>query len=168
MKNVPFLLLLIPLFLIQCTPKKEKVDIQKELSEIRTVLEKYQLANENEDFGICEEIWSTRDDIILIGTDRDEKLMGWKEIEKAIKKQHISFENTLITISDQEIRLNETGNTAWFSECLNFNFIYNEQAMSYEGIRFTGVLEKTDDRWKLVQGHLSIPADIDIAKEMLK
>ena len=168
MKKLPIILLLIPLFLIQCTPHKVEVDIKKELSEIRTVLEKYELANENEDFGICEEIWSPREDIIFIGTDRDEKLIGWKNIEQAIKNQYVNFENTLITISDQEVRLNETGNTAWFSECLNFNFIYKDQAMSYEGIRFTGVLEKTEGKWKIVQGHLSLPADVDIQEEMVR
>lgn len=167
MKKSSFIFLLLAFVLMQCTPPVQEVDVEKELSEIRTILEKYELASENENFEICEEIWSPREDIVLIGTHRDEKLMGWEEIEEAIKSQHGSFEETFISITDQEIRLNKTGNTAWFSECLSFNFIYNDEAMSYEGIRFTGVLEKTEGKWRLVQGHLSIPAE-DMKEEMVK
>jgi hypothetical protein len=37
--------------------------------------------------------------------------------------------------------------------------------MSFEGIRFTGVLEKIDGKWQLVQGHLSVPYEAEIEEE---
>jgi ketosteroid isomerase-like protein len=45
---------------------------------------------------------------------------------------------------------------------MNYNFMADSVAQSYSGMRFTGVLEKCDDEWKLVQGHLSVPANIQI------
>ena len=39
-----------------------------------------------------------------------------------------------------------------------FNFVFEEKAMTFEGIRFTGVMRKIDGKWRLVQQHLSIPA----------
>ena len=58
--------------------------------------------------------------------------------------------------------MNECGNTAWFAETLNYNFMYKGQAHSYEGMRFTGVLVKRKGNWRFVQAHLSMPANIDI------
>ncbi|MFO8128809.1 MAG: nuclear transport factor 2 family protein [Bacteroidales bacterium] len=153
-------------FLNFCNPPGPATDLDEEFSGIRTVLEKYEIANEDEDFSIIEEIWADDDAIILIGTERDEKLVGWEEIRKAVRNQHRNFENTLISITEQMININETANTAWFSEELSYNFIYEGEAMSYEGIRFTGVLEKIDGKWKLVQGHLSMPAETKMSKEM--
>jgi hypothetical protein len=54
---------------------------------------------------------------------------------------------------------------AWFSEVLDYNFIYLGEGMSFEGIRFTGVLEKREGHWKMVQGHLSVPYEADIEDE---
>ncbi|MBU2649480.1 MAG: nuclear transport factor 2 family protein [Bacteroidetes bacterium] len=162
MKKLVFVLVATALLFQFCDKPAAVTDPEKEISEIRTVLEKYSIANEKEDFSIMEEIWMPADDILLIGTDSDEVLLGWEEIQKAIRSQHGKFESTLINISDQRIKVNETCNTAWFSEELNYNFIYQEKAMSFEGIRFTGVLCKKDGKWKLVQGHLSIPAQVVI------
>lgn len=138
------------------------IDLKAETQQIKTVLEQYVMANQNQDFEIIEKIWAADENIVMIGTDSDERLIGWKMIEKAIKHQFKSFQETYITVSDQIIRINESGNTASFSELLAYNFIYNEEAKSFEGMRFTGVLEKIDGSWLMVQGHLSIPAEVEM------
>ena len=102
------------------------------------------------------------EDIELFGTDGDEQLVGFEAILKAMKTQFDELESILINISDQNIKINKAGNTAWFSQILNYNFIYQDENMSFEGIRFTGVLEKRDGKWVLVQGHLSVPYDADL------
>lgn len=164
-------ILLIPMFLlgmIACEPQGEKcpeVDIDKELSDIRMLLEQYELARESEDFATVEMIWAADEDIILFGTEGDEKMMGWSAIEKAMSRQFNELENTLINISDQHIKVSMDGKTAWFSEVLDYNFIYQGEDMTFEGIRFTGVMEKRDGHWKLVQGHLSVPYESEIEEE---
>ena len=142
-----------------CEPKMQEPDLKKEKAEVANVLEKYVIANENQNFSLIEEIWANDDNILLLGTDSDEIYLGWKQIKKAIQHQFNSFEDTYIVVSDQRIQLNKTGNSAWFSEHLNYNFIYEGEAKSFEGIRFTGVLEKRNGAWELVQGHLSIPVE---------
>jgi len=82
-----------------------------------------------------------------------------------MSRQFDEFENTLINISDQKIKISKDGNTAWFSEVLDYNFIYLGEDMSFEGIRFTGVMEKREGSWKLVQGHLSVPYEAEIEEE---
>lgn len=140
-----------------CDRAEPTVDMSDELAKIESVLEKYVMANENKDFSLIEQIWCENDKIVLIGTDSDEQFVGWEPIKAAIQHQFAEFEDTYISVLDQKIQINETGNTAWFSEFLNYNFIYKGEAKSFEGIRFTGVLVKKNDQWVLVQGHLSIP-----------
>lgn len=169
MKKLKLIIVISLAFLISaCMPQGEKVaevDFDKELSDIRMVLEQYELARESEDFSTIEQIWSSDADIVLFGTEGDEQLVGFEAIRKAMVRQFNELENTLINISDQKIRINREGNMAWFSEVLDYNFIYMGEDMAFEGIRFTGVLEKKDDQWKLVQGHLSVPYEADIEEE---
>lgn len=166
MKNLTRLMLIILVFaFVGCnTEKTPVVDRDAEISAIENVLESYVLANENQDFGLIEQIWAPDSDIILYGTDSHERLMGWTNIQAAIKIQFSHIQETYISVSDQFIKLNECGNTAWVAQTMNYNFVYNEEARSYEGMRFTGILMKIDDDWRFVQVHLSVPAGVNIGK----
>ncbi len=145
------------LFLLGSCTDKNVVDIQKEKNAVKLVLEKYALANENQDLNMIEEIWCPSDSIVSIGTESGEILQGFSSIKSAVEKQFQAFSKTYISYSDQLINISKDGNTAWFSEIVNYNFILNEKAMSYEGLRYTGVLVKKDGKWKLVQTHISVP-----------
>ena len=138
------------------------VNRSKELKAIANLLEQYISANENEDLSLIEDIWAPDADIILVGTTKDNRFMGWNNVRNAYKKQFDNLDNIFITASEQYVKLNETGNTAWFTEILDYNYINNGKAKSLKGLRFTGVLEKSKDgKWRFVQAHLSIPVDKD-------
>ncbi len=168
MRKLGLYILIAAAALTACDSGAEKcpeIDLVKEMSEIRSILEQYELAREREDFATVENIWANSDNIVLFGTEGDEQLVGIEAINNAITKQFDEFENTLINISDQKIHINKSGNTAWFSEVLDYNFIYLGEDMTFEGIRFTGVLEKIDGKWKMVQGHLSVPYEAALEDE---
>jgi ketosteroid isomerase-like protein len=149
------------IFISACNPQTcGKIDKAVEINAIEELLESYIIANENEDFELIEKIWAPNSDIIAYGTDTDERLMGWTNIRKAIRDQFNAIEETYISASDQYIKINECGNTGWFAETLDYNFVYNGEAQSYEGLRFTGVVVKMDDQWRFVQVHLSLPANV--------
>jgi len=141
-----------------CDNGNKKVDKAKETEAIKLVLEKYALANENQDMGLIEDIWCPSESIVSFGTEGGEKHIGFKEIKRAVQNQFDNFTDTFISYRDQIIEVNESGNTAWFSEIINYNFILNGEAHSYVGLRYTGVLVKRDGKWKLVQTHMSVPA----------
>ena len=172
MKKLIVLFLILTTAFISCEDKvererqreKQETDIAEERARVENVLDQYVIANENQDFSIIERIWAEEEGIAMIGTDSDELLTGWEQIKSAIQHQFLEFEDTYISVNDQKIRISESGEIAWFYETLNYNFIHNGKAMSFEGIRFTGVLKKTDGNWELVQGHLSIPAEVDMKK----
>jgi len=143
--------------------EKKEINIEKEKAEISELLDLLANSTESGNLEMVEKIWCPKDDVTLIGTENHEKLMGWEEIKKAMQGQFTTLEETLISITEQNIWLDRDARTAWFFEELNYNFIYNDKAMSIDGIRFTGVFVKSDEgEWKLVQGHFSRPTTIDV------
>jgi ketosteroid isomerase-like protein len=159
MKTISYLIMLsILVVAVSCNEVKTKADCQDDKEAIENLLENYILANENQDFDLIESIWADDEDIILYGTASDERLMGWQSIQDAITEQFGLITDTYISSSNQFIKLNCTGNTAWFAETLNYNYMYKDVANSYESMRFTGVVERIDGKWVLVQAHLSLPA----------
>lgn len=138
------------------------IDVAQEKLKISQVLDNLATAYEGHNFDLIENIWLTSEDVLAVGTEYNEKLEGWKEISTAIKRQLGTFEKTFISITDQDIWINEDASVAWFFEELNYNFVYKEKAMSFIGIRFTGVLLKKDGKWRLVQQHMSIPSTLEM------
>lgn len=137
---------------------QETCDEEKAISEVQLVLQRYVIANENKSVDLLKEVWAPDENIVIFGTDSDEKLMGWKQVKNTFLKQFENFEETYISVTDQNININCNGKTAWFSEILNYNYTTTEgDSRSFEGIRFTGVLEKRDGKWLIVQSHMSIP-----------
>ena len=164
MKRIVFTLFGILFLLSACEqPKVPKAsDVQDSKKAVANVLEKYVIANENQDFPMIEQIWAPDSDIILFGTNSEEKLMGWDNIKKAIQNQFKAISETYISPQQQYIKIGPSQKTAWFAEILNYNFVYKGKARSFEGLRFTGVLEKRKDGWKIVQAHLSIPGHVNL------
>jgi len=158
MKKISFLSILLIVFL-SFNSCKDKCDYDTDLetSKIETVLEKYVIANETQNLELVKKVWAPQDDIIVFGTTSDEKLVGWDNIQETMERQFGSFKDTYISVSDQYIKINETGNADCFAEVINYNFIYNGEARSYEGVRFTGVMRKIDEEWYIVQSHMSVP-----------
>ncbi len=128
-----------------------------EETKILLVLEKYILASETQNLQLIEEIWATDEPIVVFGTDAGEKILGWPDLKNAYRRQFNSFKDTYISARDQIVNINETGNTAWVSQILNYNFLLEGVSKKFEGVRFTGVMVKKSGQWKLVQLHLSLP-----------
>jgi ketosteroid isomerase-like protein len=161
-----FYLLVVVLFsTMACSECHQESVRTDEITKIENLLERYLIASENKDYHTIENIWASGDSIVLFGTDSHEKLMGWESIRNAFRRQFNLIDDTYISVSDQYIKINCTGNTAWFAQILNYNFMHKDIAHRFEGLRFTGVLEKQQGGdWKLVQGHLSVPANLNIGK----
>ena len=162
MKNLIIIFLIVFIAVSCCNVSEEATfNFDEEKEKVALVLEKYVIANEKQDIELVHEIWASSPDIVVFGTNSDEKILGWEQIKSTLQRQFDSFEDTYISVHDQVIHLNETGNTAWFSEVMNYNYIYQEEAVQFEGLRFTGVLEKIDGEWFIVQSHVSIPGSPD-------
>jgi len=124
---------------------------------ILEVLDKYIIANETQNIKLMEEIWAINLDIEAFGTAAGERLRGWDAIRKVFVHQFNTFTDTFISARDQIVNIDESGKIAWFSQIINYNYLLEGVQKTHEGIRYTGVMKKIDDEWKLVQIHLSLP-----------
>ena len=160
MKKI-LIILVIAAFAVSCCNESKKndvaVNIDKEMENVALVLENYVIASEGQDIDLIKEIWAEEPDIAIFGTTSNEQLIGWEAISNTMQRQFNASQETYISVRDQKININETGNTAWFSEVINYNYVYLGEAKTYEGLRFTGVLTKKNEEWRIVQSHMSIP-----------
>ena len=95
---------------------------------------------------------------VFLGTDATER---WdKAAFLAFARPHFSQgKGWTFTPRDRHIDLSRDGRVAWFDELLD--------SATYGECRGTGVLEKTDDGWKITQYHLTIPMPNDLAKDFV-
>ena len=107
MKNIYLLILLCGMDLsFGCSSDcGSKVNKANEIKAIEVVLEQYIIANENQNFELIEKISAPDADIILYGTNGEEKLIGFSNIRNAIKEQFQKIESTYISASDQYIKI---------------------------------------------------------------
>jgi len=56
---------------------------------------------------------------------------------------------------DLKVQISESGNMAWFYCIVNDYNTWEGKPVNWENVRRTGVLEKRNNEWKIVQQHLS-------------
>jgi ketosteroid isomerase-like protein len=62
-------------------------------------------------------------------------------------------------IRELRINLSRSGDVAWYHARLNDYSEWQGQPVNWENVRWTGVLEKRDGRWVIVQMHFSDASD---------
>ena len=62
-------------------------------------------------------------------------------------------------VQDLKITFSKSGNVAWYYCVLNDYNTWKGQPANWENVRWTGVLEKREGKWRLVQQHFSWPKE---------
>jgi len=155
MKNI--LLLLFGIAFLTFTSCEIKVDIEKDTDDIKSVLNQYNKAFETEDMDLLSNIVAHDNDMVCFGTDAAERWVGWESLKESLQKQFDACENTKISVKDQVIKMSQSADVAWYSYIMDAQTEIQGDQVNLEGIRFTGVLEKRDDKWMFVQIHTSVP-----------
>ncbi len=131
--------------------------IDKTTTPIKEVLDQLLIAQEKgslSDFSAC---FAHDDNIVNIGTEIDEIWYGWDEFYSWMS-QVIKFKpDYSITSKDTRIQLNSNQDVAWYSQLLDTCFETKGEPFRIEGFRHTGVLEKRNNKWLIVQSHISVP-----------
>jgi ketosteroid isomerase-like protein len=84
---------------------------------------------------------------------------GFQDFRKAEEFwMNIDFKAIRYTISDLHINLSASCDFAWFYCMLDDINEWKGQPASWENTRWTGVLEKRNDQWTIVQMHFSFAA----------
>ena len=69
------------------------------------------------------------------------------------------FQAVRYEIRDLKINLSQSGDVAWYNARLDDFNEWKGQPANWEDVRWTGVLEKRDNRWVIVQMHFSYPTE---------
>jgi len=155
-KSLLFSLLSLLLFSLSCT-KKTNPEVEKAIV-TKTVQELYE-AYEKEDMALMEKIMAQDEDMVNFGTEITEHEVGWIIWKSNHQAQWEVIDMSKITSKDLTVFMNETANTAWFSDITDWFLIIQNEAINLNTIRITGVLEKRGNQWKIVQVHASVPQE---------
>jgi ketosteroid isomerase-like protein len=91
----------------------------------------------------------------MYGTGVDEKRIGLAGIQTQVERDWAQTDAATFILHDPAI--SAAGLVAWASADATFKVEAGGQQMAFPA-RFTGVFEKREDRWLVVQAHFSLPA----------
>ena len=95
-------------------------------------------------------------DMVTFGTDASERWDSWQELENSVALQFEAFDVISVERKNKSLKISNSGNTAWFSETVDWEFLSNGNNESVKDIRYTGVMEYRNGQWKIVQFHCSV------------
>ena len=95
-------------------------------------------------------------DMGTFGTDAAERWDGGDELQKSVKDQFKAFNILNVNRKNQKLKLSNSGEVAWFSEIVDWEFLVEGKKQIIKGVRYTGVMEKRKNEWKIVQFHSSV------------
>ena len=123
----------------------------------KAVVDQFNQLFESEDMAGFDRLFAHDADAVSFGTDAAERFVGFDALRKSVTTQFASFEGSKLTVRDEVVKVSRGGDVAWFSEVVDWDTKAGGEAVSLKGCRFTGVLEKRDGEWKVVQFHASMP-----------
>ena len=98
--------------------------------------------------------------LFMFQPDSKSTIVGWYEFEKQFEFwMNPKFKATHFDINELRISISRSGDVAWFSAILNDLGEWDGRPIGWKDTRWTGVLEKRDGRWLIVQMHFSLASD---------
>lgn len=133
---------------------------------IEAVLKKLIQSQEEGDLNAFSSCFARDKNTINIGTDLDEIWHGWDDFYEWMKYAIANKPDYKITDINTMVFLSNSNDVAWYSQLLDTCFETKGEPFRIEGFRHTGVLEKRDGKWLIVQSHISVP-DYSISDKYL-
>lgn len=116
-------------------------------------------AMDRQDMELLEDALARDEQVVHIGTDAGERWNGWKALKKDTYRQFKDMTSFKVEVRNQRIQVGPGGDTAWFAQDQDMRIgKSNGEVIRLYDARFTGVMEKRDGYWKMVQSHLSVPS----------
>lgn len=140
------------------------VDLEAAKAAVNTVLDQFVQLVDTEDLELFSRIIAHDPDMVNFGTDAAERWVGYEPAEAALKRQFESVEESQGTTRERVIVVHRSGEVAWWSELRDWKGKAQGESFSQEGVRLTGVLEKRNGNWIIVQVHASVPAAGQLVK----
>jgi ketosteroid isomerase-like protein len=97
------------------------------------------------------------EDLVVIWTGAHTTILGWRDYVKLFDKwMDPRFKATLTQVRDLRIKISRSGDVAWFFAMLDDLGEWDGKPGGDRNIRWSGVLEKRNGKWVIVQEHGSV------------
>jgi len=97
------------------------------------------------------------DDLFWFAPEAGSVTHGFDNFKQTVENVFLNdaFKAIRFEVRDMKINLSQSGEVAWYSCMLDDENEWNGQPASWLNVRWTGVLEKQDGKWVIVQMHFS-------------
>lgn len=115
--------------------------------------------NKDTDLLYCSLVQDER--FFIFHPDSQSTIHGFDQFKQHVERIFLNdaFCATGFEINALDVHIAEAGNIAWFSCLLDDRYEWDGQPGSWIDVRWTGVLEKQKDEWRIVQMHFSKASD---------
>lgn len=124
---------------------------------VEAAIEQFFHAMDTQNLSLMERLVAHDANMVHIGTDEEEIWRGWEELWQATEEQFEGLVSYEASIRDLTVNVARSGDVAWYAHLLDARITSNGRTVMWEGARFTGVFERRDGRWRMVQTHVSLP-----------
>ena len=140
------------LVLVSCTPV---VNLEEEEASVRLTLNGYIESWAEKDISGFKDIFIT-DETLTIYEGRH-IFKGWEAWKDRLVKSFSSVEKVDVHFSNTIVHVSPEGNAAWINTIENATWLDNGEQKQVTDMRVSWGLRKVGEKWKIVQGHWSVP-----------
>jgi ketosteroid isomerase-like protein len=157
MKKIPFLFIL--LIISGCSSSKKDFDIEKEKLLVEKTINASIGWAKNKNLALLYNVIAN-DSSFLEVHPGDRVVKGFKEFRRSEEFwMSLDFKAIWYEIRDLKITISQSGDAAWWFCMLDDINEWKGQPANWENTRWTGVLEKREGRWVIVQQHFSFASE---------
>ena len=136
------------------------VSLVSEGKAVESVLDQYLRAFRTRDQQLVAQVYAHDDDLVVFGSNPVDCRFGWNATREYIQKYFAAVDAIDIVLKERKTKVHWSGETAWFSQVLDWKETAGKEIAAIIGLRISGILEKRDGRWLIVQLHASGPSPV--------
>ena len=142
------------LLLAACTIES---DSEAEATAAKIVVDDFWKAISTQDVDLLSRIVAHDEKLVIFGTDAAERWIGSSAFLSAEEEMMQLFDVVSLNRLEETFQIHPRGGVAWFSTVFDLEIDVGGEVASFSGLRTTGVLEKRNGAWVIVQAHTSVP-----------
>lgn len=163
MRNLKYAIFMLPVIILLAggCSMSEQISIEDEKAAIAQVVDNSIGWAKNKDKDLLFQSLAQDADFFIYHPDSRSTIVGFEAFKDMTERifMNEAFRATGYDIRDLRITLSRSGETAWYSAMLDDFGEWQGQPTVWKDARWTGVLEKRDGRWVIVQMHFSFASD---------
>lgn len=149
--------IIIALFIFAGCVEESHMDKEKELADVRRVIEMSIGWAKTKDTTAMFDCFVQDSTLFFFNPDNGGNMHGFDNFVKQTREVFMNeaFKAIRYEIKDMKLGISQSGQSAWWSCYLDDINEWNGKPFSWHNVRWSGVLDKRDGKWKIMQMHFS-------------